>query len=343
MEHAVDYALIAALCAVVGLMSFTLLRLFLWMQRPCERGRFEQTGEAVLATVAAQMHRQLDAALAEQRAAHQEEMDVLRRAIAAACDGLAVEMPRKVKAAVAGNLAALKQEMGAIKGAISETNTQMRDEVRSLKADMREMRRSLRVPDEQRPADISGAARSGALVVAPRRSRAADSAKVSAISTDFCSSGTLRVDRHIPADAAAQHTIRHYDPRHSDAAQAGRFAAPGLSAVMRGSHDHHVRVDPTPTPVSGISRDGGAARTKRGSSNPASRAPVGAPVQASFAEAAPVLPVAAAAEALWPRKQRAQDQQRRDPPLRRSLRFGDCSKRRHFGVYSRSQTLCFGV
>jgi len=136
------------------------------------------------------------------------------------------------------------------------------------------------------------------------------------------------VDRHIPADAAAQHTIRHYDPRHSDAAQAGRFAAPGLSAVMRGSHDHHVRVDPTPTPVSGISRDGGAARTKRGSSNPASRAPVGAPVQASFAEAAPVLPVAAAAEALWPRKQRAQDQQRRDPPLRSALVNGIEDKRR---------------
>ena len=100
-----DYALIAALCAVIGRMSFTLPRPFLWMQRPCEG-----EGEEVL-PVAAHMHRQLDAALAEQRAAHQEEMDVLRRAIAAACDGLAVEMPRKVKAAVAGSPAALKQEM----------------------------------------------------------------------------------------------------------------------------------------------------------------------------------------------------------------------------------------
>jgi hypothetical protein len=199
MEHAVDYALIAALCAVVGLMSFTLLRLFLWMQRPCERGRFEQTGEAVPATVAAQIHRQLDAALAEQRAAHQEEMDVLRRAV-----------------------------------------TRTRDDGRNLKAGMSETagtietRRGLQVPDErvlrpgseQRPADHPGA-----LVVAQRSRRVADAAQAS-----FVGAGPV-----LPVAAAAE-APRH---RRQRAQEPQRRDPPLRSALINGIEDR-PRKSPTP-------------------------------------------------------------------------------------------------
>ena len=151
---------------------------------------------------------------------------------------------------------------------------------------MREMQHGLRAPDEsvlrpareQRPADHLQA-----LVAAPRSRRTADTADGPALPTDFRSSCTLQVDRHAfesrrssaskhpvaPAEAAAQRTICRDDPRH--AAEAGPRAVPRPS--VESSHDQHARVDPMPTPVSGISR-GGAARTRREARGSQSTAPV---------------------------------------------------------------------
>jgi hypothetical protein len=273
-----DYVLIAAFCTVVVLVFFTLPRLFLWLHRQAyEWERLEQTEEmveAVLAPVGAQMYRQVDAALAEQRAEHQTELDATRRAIIGEFGELAAQMSRQVDATLAEQRAALQQEMDAI-----------RDEVRNLQSGMSEMRRRLRAPDERvlRPGSEQRPVDPGALVVAPRRRRrAADAADVPALPTDSYSFRTTRVERRSlelrrsspnnrpgsPAETAAQGTIRHDDPRH--AAQAGPPAAPEPFAGS--SHDQHVRVHPTPTLVSGMSR-GGAARTRREARGTQSTAP----------------------------------------------------------------------
>jgi len=330
-----DGLLIAAFFTVIVLVFFTLPRLFLWMQRQeRERERLEQTEiitEAVLARlapVAAQMTHQVADALAELRAAHQEEM---RRAIAAACGELDAKTFRQVDAALAEHRAALRQELVAIEAAISETLADVRDEACNLtEACMRE--RVFRPRIEQRPADHP----EGLVVVNPRSRRAADTADAPALpAASSCSSGASRVHRHTlepslnkhpvaPAEATAQRTIRHDHPRR--AVQAGPPAAPGPSAV---SSHQHVRMDPTPTPVSRISRDrgGGAARAKRsGAQLSGSRAPSGAHAQASLSASAAVLPVAAAAEALHPRRQRAEEPQRY-PPLS-ALLHGIENKRR---------------
>jgi len=281
-----DYPLIVALCTLAVLVFFTIPSLFLWRRRQeCERAereRLEQTEEIVdevHARVAAQMRRQVNAALAEQRAAHQAELGAMRRAIAADYGELAAQMSRDrrdVNAALAEHRAALQQEMDAMmKGPIFEAVTHMRD----LKAAMSEMRRGLRAPDERvlRPGSKqSPADHPGALIVGLRSRRA--SSDVAGV----LSCGTSQVDRHTlesccslankrpvaPAEAAGQRTIRHDDPRH--AARAGPPAAPGPSA--RSSHVQQVRVDPTPTPVPGISR-GGAARTRREARGSQSTAP----------------------------------------------------------------------
>ena len=159
-----------------------------------------------------------------------------------------------------------------MKGAISETVSDMRGQVRNLRADMREMQHSLlaldeRVPrleSEQRPADH----------------RAAEAADVPALPTAV-SSGTSQV-HHVtlesrrasantvtPAETVAQRTIRRDDPLH--AAQAGPRAA-ALGQSWGSSHDPHVRVDATPTPVSGMTR-GSAARTRREAQGSQSAAP----------------------------------------------------------------------
>ena len=159
-----------------------------------------------------------------------------------------------------------------MKEEIAETITDLRAKARRLKADVREMwrgpdERVLRPGSEQRPADHPEA-----LVVALRSRSAADAADVRAMHTASCSSDTSRDDRDTresqsgrssankhpvaPGEAAAQRTIHHDDPR--QAAQAGPSAARGTSADS--SHGQHVPLDPTPTPVSGISR-GRAART----------------------------------------------------------------------------------
>ena len=235
-----DYPLIAALLSAFAC-------LFMWMHlREQKRDR--------------RMCRRVDAALARQHAAHREERD----------------------AALAEQRAALLHEMEAMKREVFEALTNQRN----LEAGMREMQHSLRAPDEsvlrpareQRPADHLQA-----LVAAPRSRRTADTADGPALSTDFRSSCTLQVDRHAfesrrssaskhpvaPAEAAAQRTICRDDPRH--AAEAGPRAVPRPS--VESSHDQHARVDPMPTPVSGISR-GGAARTRREARGSQSTAPV---------------------------------------------------------------------
>ena len=105
-------------------------------------------------------------------------MGAMRRAMAAECRELAEQMSRRamaaerrelaghisrhVDAALAKHRATLQQEMGAMRGAIAETVTDLRAEVRSLKKDVKEMRRGpdegvLRPGSEQRPADRPGA------------------------------------------------------------------------------------------------------------------------------------------------------------------------------------------
>ena len=298
MEHARDCALIAALiaalCSLIGvpivLMLHAFPRLFQWRRGQAaagERERLEQTeetAEAVRGQVAAQVRRRVDATLAELRAAQEEEMGAMRRAMAAECRELAEQMSRRamaaerrelaghisrhVDAALAEHRATLQQEMGAMRGAIAETVTDLRAEVRSLKKDVEEMRRGpdegvLRPGSEQRPAD-----RPGALVAATRsRGASADAADVPALHTAAGSSGTSRANRDTLESqsrspvalgkAAAQGAIRQVGPRH--AAQAAPSAARGPLA-WGSSHDQHVRVDPTPTPVPGISR-GRATRT----------------------------------------------------------------------------------
>jgi len=235
-----DWPLIAALLSALACF-------FMWMHlREQKRDR--------------RMRRWVDAALARQRAANREEMD----------------------AALAEQRAAFQHEMDAMKGKFFEALTNGRN----LEAGMREMQHGLRAPDEsvlrpareQRPADHLQA-----LVAAPRSRRTADAADGPALSTDFRSSCTLQVDRHAvesrrssaskhpvaPAEADAQRTICRDDPRH--AAEAGPRAAPRPS--VGSSHDQHARVDPMPTPVSGISR-GGAARTRREARGSQSTAPV---------------------------------------------------------------------
>ena len=282
--------LAAAVCTVIVLVISTRLRLFLWKRRqnwPRERQMHRQV-DAALAEQHA--HRQFDAARAEQSDAHRKEMFATRRAIAAGCGEMAALTSRQVDVALTEHRAALQQEMDAqTKGANSETVTQIRDDVLKLRTGMREMQRGLRVPDErvhrpgseQRAADFQTPI-PGALV-APSSRRAADAADVPALPTDSASFGASRLDRRslesrrsssaskppvAPAENVAQHTIRYDDPRH--ATQAGPPAAAGPSA--RSSHDQHVRVDPIPATVSGISR-GGTARVRREARRSQSPAP----------------------------------------------------------------------
>ena len=385
----VDIALIAAIAAMLAVVLFAFVRLWLSIQSQdaSEREHLEQTEELAEA-VLARMHRKVDAALAEQRAAHQEELDATRRAIAAEYGELAAQMSREVDAALAAHHAALQQEVDAMKGshALSETVAHMRDEVRTLEKGLREMRRGgLRAPDaralrpggEQRLADYPGA-----FVVARRSRRSADAADVPALPTDSCTSGASKVDRRAlesrrpaankhpvaPAEAAAQRTIRHADPRR--AAQAGPPAAPGPCAGS--SHAPRVRVDPTPTPVSGIScgraatlqqaresqstppalrqnipptadaqvgrfyEEAGSAAEQHSGSDPALRAPA----QASFSRSAPVLPVAAAAGAARARGQRAQEPQKRYPPLSALLSGIQDSRRAALSTQGRQTLSC---
>ena len=361
----VDIALIAAINAMLAFVLFAFVRLWLSIQSQdaSEREHLEQTEELAEA-VLARMHREVDAALAEQRAAHQEEMDATRRAIAAEYGELAAQVSREADAALAAHRAALQQEVDAMKGSqsLSQAFAHMRDKVRTLEEGLREMRRGgLRAPEQQRALRPGGEQRladyPGAFVVARRSRRSADAADVPALPTDSCTSGASKVDRRAlesrrpaankhpvaPAEAAAQRTVRHADPRR--AAQAGPPAAPGPCAGS--SHAPRVRVDPTPTPVSGIScgraatlqqaresqstppalrqnipptagaqvgrfyEEAGSAAEQHSGSDPALRAPA----QASFSRSAPVLPVAAAAGAARARGQRAQEPQKRYPPL----------------------------
>ena len=62
----------------------------------------------------------------------------MRRAMAAERRELAEQMRRRFDAALAEHRAALQQDMDAMKGAIAETMTRLRDEVCSLKACMSE-------------------------------------------------------------------------------------------------------------------------------------------------------------------------------------------------------------
>jgi F0F1-type ATP synthase membrane subunit b/b' len=144
--YAMGYAvLFPVLYTAIALVFFVFYRMLfeMLMQRQEYEGQTEENMEAALAQVAAEMRRQLDSALAEQRAAHQEEIGAMTRAIAAEFGELSEEMTRKVKAMVAEDLAEMRQEMDTIKGALSEKVTDMLDEVRNLNADMGEMRRDL--------------------------------------------------------------------------------------------------------------------------------------------------------------------------------------------------------
>ena len=385
----VDIALIAAINAMLAVVLFAFVRLWLSIQSQdaSEREHLEQTEELAEA-VLARMLREVDAALAEQRAAHQEEMDATRRAIAAEYGELAAQMSREVDAALAAHRAALQQEVDAMKGSqsLSEAFAHMRDKVRTLEKGLREMRRGgLRAPDaralrpggEQRLADYPGA-----FVVARRSRRSADAADVPALPTDSCTSGASKVDRRAlesrrpaankhpvaPAEAAAQRTIRHADPRR--AAQAGPPAAPGPCAGS--AHAPRVRVDPTPTPISGIScgraatwqkaresqstppalrqnipptagaqvgrfyEEAGSAAEQHSGSDPALRAPA----QASFSRSAPVLPVAAAAGAARARGQCAQEPQKRYPPLSALLSGIQDSRRAALSTQGRQTLSC---
>ena len=233
MELAMECALVAALFSVVGVPIMLMVYIFF-----------------PLSSSSCEDH----VALAEQHGA------------------LAARMSRQIDAALAEHRATLQQEIDAMKGAISETVSDMRGQVRNLRADMREMQHSLlaldeRVPrleSEQRPADH----------------RAAEAADVPALPTAV-SSGTSQV-HHVtlesrrasantvtPAETVAQRTIRRDDPLH--AAQAGPRAA-ALGQSWGSSHDPHVRVDATPTPVSGMTR-GSAARTRREAQGSQSAAP----------------------------------------------------------------------
>ena len=388
----VDIALIAAINAMLAFVLFAFVRLWLSIQSQdaSEREHLEQTEELAEA-VLARMHREVDAALAEQRAAHQGEMDATRRAIAAEYGELAAQMSREVDAALAAHRAALQQELDTMEGSqsLTETVAHMREEVRTLEKGLREMGRGLRAPDEralrpggeQRLTDYLGP-----FVVARRSRRSADATDVPALPTDSCTSGASKVDcralasrrpaanKHLvaPAEAAAQRIIRHADPRH--AAQAGRPAAPGPCAGI--SLDPRVRVDPTPTLVSGISC-GRAARTRQEAQESQSTPPAlrqnipptaGAQVgcfyeeagsaaeqhsgsdpalralaRASFSRSAPVLPVAVAAGAARARGQRAQEPQKRYPPLSALLSGMEHTRRAAPPTQGRQTLSCGGL
>jgi len=203
-------------CLLIAMLLSALSCLFMWMHRQEQKRR--------------QVCRRVDTALAEQRAAHREEL----------------------YAALAAQRAAFQLKMDVMKEEVfSEALAYLRNE-RNLEAGMREMQHGLRAPDESvlRPDHPK------ALVAAPRSRRTADAADGPELSTDFRSSCT---------------------------SQPGPRAAPRPSAGS--SHDRHVRVDPMPTPVSGISR-GGAARTRRearGSQSTASVLPQSFPTETAGA------------------------------------------------------------
>ena len=112
MELAMDCALIAALFSVMGSPIMLMVSIhFLRSSSSCED----------------------HVALAEQHGA------------------LPARMSRQIDAALAEHRAALQQEMDAMKGAISETVSDMRGQVRNLKAHMREMQHGLRALDERVP------------------------------------------------------------------------------------------------------------------------------------------------------------------------------------------------
>jgi len=112
MELAMECALVAALFSVVGVPIMLMVYIF-----------FPRSSSSCEDHVA----------LAEQHGA------------------LPARMSRQIDAALAEHRAALQQEMDAMKGAISETVSDMRGQVRNLKAHMREMQHGLRALDERVP------------------------------------------------------------------------------------------------------------------------------------------------------------------------------------------------